>query len=103
LDQTGRVESTSPVSSATVRLTVGPAGVTDPSPADAVISLPVVDAGQTDTSSVEAIWRTFCHRSYFFPSRAEAGEWADGQDSVEIASLDEGCVLAREVAEAFTA
>jgi hypothetical protein len=64
-EQTGRVESTSPVSSATVRLSVGPAGVADRSPPDAVVSLPVVDASDTDTSSVEAIWRTFCHRSYF--------------------------------------
>jgi alkylmercury lyase len=100
LDQTAQVESTSPESGAVTRLVVRPDGIADVTPAEAVITLPVVD-DSADTSTVEAIWATFCHRSYFFPSRAEAERWANGNDGIEVASLDDGLTLARRLAAAF--
>jgi alkylmercury lyase len=97
LNRPGRVQSRSPASGGTTALELTPDGVTSASPPDAVISLPVVERHAVDTSSVPAIWSTFCHRSYFFPSRDEGERWAREKEKIAIASLDEGVEIARDV------
>ena len=98
LNRAGHVESRSPASGETTTMEVTPEGVTGVSPPGAVISLPEVEANEVDTSSVEAIWGTFCHRSYFFPSPEEGERWARDRKKIGIASLDEGVQYARELA-----
>ena len=70
LGQTASVESESPLSKETVRVTVGPEGVQSSRPADAVVT--IVVPKETDMSSVASIWMTFCHHIFFFASRGEA-------------------------------
>lgn len=101
LEKTVNVESTAPETGAVTRLAVGPDGVSRVDPPEALITLPVIDPEHADTSTVAAIWATFCHRSYLFPSHDEARRWASGNDRVEVASLDEGFALARRLALAF--
>jgi hypothetical protein len=77
---------------------VTPDGVTRISPPGAAISVPVVEPYEVDISSVEAIWGTFCHRSFFFPSRDEAERWVGDNDKIAVASLDEGSESALDLA-----
>jgi alkylmercury lyase len=98
LDRPGQVESRSPASAETTALELTPDGVTSANPSDAVISIPVVEPHEVDTSSVEAIWGTFCHRSFFFLSREDGERWARDKDKIVIASLDEGFDIARDFA-----
>jgi alkylmercury lyase len=60
LGQTATVESPSPVSRESVRLTIAPEGVQAVSPTGAVVSIALVDPDQVAFGSVEAIWMTFC-------------------------------------------
>lgn len=98
LDRAGHVESRSPLSGETITVEVTPDGVASARPADAVISVPVVEPHEVDTSSVQAIWGTFCHRSYFFPSRDEGERWAQDKEKIGIGSLDEGLDIADDFA-----
>lgn len=95
LDASVVVESESPVSGATVRLTVTPEGVEGATPEGAVVSIATLDPEVHDVSSVEAIWSNFCHQVYFFPSREEAVEWAEGKSNIAILTLEEGYDLGR--------
>lgn len=95
LGQTAVVESRSPLSKETIRLTVSPRGVEDFSPPGAVLSLVVVDPDKVDVSSVPAIWSTFCHHIFFFASREEAERWAAGRDDIEILTVAEGDAVVR--------
>ncbi len=95
LGQTAPVESESPLSKETVRLTVSPEGVQTSQPADAVVT--IVVPKKTDMSSVASIWMTFCHHIFFFASRSEAEQWASGRDDIEILSLEEGYELAQQL------
>lgn len=88
LDAVARVESTSPVSGKVVRLTVSNDGVSDLTPDEAVVSLPVLRADEVDTSSTEGIWRAFCHRIYFFADEGEAERWCEGKGEMEVVSVD---------------
>jgi alkylmercury lyase len=103
LNSTARVESRSPATDETVTLEVTPEGVKSGTPPGAVISAPVVELHEMDTSSVEAIWGTFCHRSFFFPSRDEAELWVGDKDKIAVASLDEGSESALDLAERILA
>ena len=96
LDGTGHVESRSPVTGETTTLDVTPEGIASANPASTVISVPVVEPHEVDTSSVQAIWGTFCHRSFFFPSRDEGERWARDKEKIVIASLDEAFDIARD-------
>lgn len=98
LDRTGHIESRSPVSGKTTTVEVTPEGVTSASPSDAVISVPLVEPHEVDTRSVQAIWGTFCHRSFFFPSRDEGERWAQDRAKIGIGSLDEGFDVAHDFA-----
>jgi alkylmercury lyase len=98
LDQAATIASASPVSGELTRLRVSPTQVEEVSPAEAVVSLPVVDPDGADLSSVNAIWNTFCHHSFFFPSRAEAEQWAAGREDIEIVPVEEGFAIGRLLA-----
>ena len=103
LGQTATVESTSPVSQAPVRLTVGPDGVQRVSPAGAVVSIALVDPDQTAFGSVEAIWMAFCRHVHFFASRDEAERWAAGRGDIAILTPEEGHRIGRELTDRFVA
>lgn len=98
LNSTARVESRSPATGEIVRLEVAPEGIKSVTPPGAVISGPLVEPHEMDTSSVEAIWGTFCHRSFFFPSSDEAERWVGDNDKIAVASLDEGSESALDLA-----
>lgn len=103
LQQTATVESASPLSGQTVRLTVSPEGVEAVSPAGAVVSMVVVDPEAVDVGSVEAIWGTFCHQIFFFASRAEAERWAASRPNIEILSVDEAHEVGRHLSSRLLA
>lgn len=115
LNQTVRVESTAPVTHDVVRLTVTPSGVTDVEPADAVMSWAGLvidpDAGKivglnTDPAgvkSVREIWTSFCHRIFFFPTRAQAVRWAEGKDDIAVVAFHESADFAGQIAEGLLA
>ena len=98
LDQVATIESASPVSGEPTRVRVSPTHVEEVSPPGAVVSLPVVDPAAADVSSVDAIWNTFCHHSFFFPSRGEAEQWAAAREDIEIVSVEEGFAIGRQLA-----
>ena len=89
------VESESPVSGTTVRLTVTPEGVTSANPEGAVVTIATFDPEVQELSSVEAIWGNFCHQVYFFATKGEAQEWAKEKSNIAILSVDEGYELGR--------
>ena len=97
LDQTATVESYSPLSKEKVRLTVGPEGVEEVSPAGAVLSIVTLDPSVVDTSSGEAIYGNFCEQIHFFASRDEAEGWAAGRENIDIISVEEGYELGKLV------
>jgi len=103
LDQTAAIESRSPVSGETIRLKVSPERVEEISPAEAVVSMVIVDPDKGDTSSAQAIWGTFCHHIFFFASRAEAEQWAAGRDDIEILTVEEGFELGKRVSRRLLA
>ncbi len=90
------VESESPVSGTTVRLAVTPERVESSIPEGAVISIATIDPEVHDVSSVEAIWSNFCHQVFFFSSRAEAEQWADGKTNIAILSVQDAYELGKQ-------
>ncbi len=103
LDRTASVESKSPVSGEKVRLTVSPQGVEEVDPPGAVISVVIADPDNPNMGSVEAIWGTFCHHTFFFASREEAERWAAGREDIEILSVEEAHELVRPVSSRYLA
>jgi alkylmercury lyase len=101
LEQAATIESPSPVSRETVRLTVGPGGVQAVSPAEAVISIAIVDPDGAALATVEAIWRTFCRQIHFFAAREEAERWAAGRGDIAILTPDEGYRIGRLLVSRF--
>ncbi|HKW95601.1 MAG TPA: organomercurial lyase [Methylomirabilota bacterium] len=101
LGQTATIESTSPLSRAPVRLTVGPEGIQSVSPPEAVISIAIVDPDDTAADSVQAIWTTFCQHIHFFASRKEAERWAAGRADIAILTPDEGYQVGRQLTTRF--
>lgn len=89
------VESDSPVSGTTVRLTVTPNEIRISSPEGAVVSIATIDPKIHDVSSVEAIWSNFCHQVFFFPSMDEASEWAAGKSNIQLVSVADGFEVGR--------
>jgi alkylmercury lyase len=101
LDRTATVESKSPVTGERVSLTVSPQGVEEVDPADAVVSMVIIDPEDANMGSVEAIWGIFCHHIFFFASREEAERWAAGRDDIELLSVDEAYQLGRQLSSRF--
>lgn len=93
LNDTAKVESESPVSKRTIRVTVSPDGVMETSPREAVVSVVVLENGPV--GSVEEAWAKFCHQVYFFASRQEAEEWSAERDDIAILTVDEAFELGR--------
>jgi alkylmercury lyase len=98
LQQTATIASASPLSGEQTRVRVSPTRIEEVSPAGAVVSIPIVDPTEADMSSVDAIWNTFCHHSFFFPSRAEAQQWVAWREDIEILPVEEGFAIARQMA-----
>ncbi len=90
------VESESPVSGETVRLVVSPEKVESSTPPGAVVSIATIDPAIQDVSSVEAIWSNFCHQVFFFPSRDEAEQWAEGKTNIAILSVHDAYELGKQ-------
>jgi alkylmercury lyase len=101
LGQTATIESTSPPSREPVRLTVGPDGVRSVNPPEAVVSIAIVDPGDTTLGSVEAIWTAFCRHIHFFATREEAARWAAGRGDIAILTPDEGYQIGRQLTRRF--
>ncbi len=101
LGQTATVESMSPLSGESVRLTVGPEGVQRVSPPEAVVSIAIVDPDDTTVGSVEAIWMTFCRHIHFFASGEEATRWAAARADIAILTPDEGYQVGRQLVSRF--
>ena len=98
LQQTATIVSASPLTGEQTQVRVSPTRVEQVSPAGAVVSLPILDPTDADFGSVDAIWNTFCHHSFFFPTRAEARQWAAGREDVDVVSVEEGFAIGRQIA-----
>lgn len=70
LDQAAQVESTSPSSGQTIRVTVGPSGVTAVEPTAAVVSL----VNPEDMTSIRS---AFCNQVHYFTSAEDAQPWLE--------------------------
>ena len=103
LDRPAVVESQSPETGAKVSLTISPQRLEHVEPAGAVVSMVIVDPDDADMSSVQAIWGTFCHHIYFFPSRDEAAQWSAGRDDIDILSVEEAFELVQRISSRFLA
>jgi alkylmercury lyase len=97
LQQMATIASPSPMTHAMVRLRVRPERVEQVDPADAVISIVLVDPSRERLASVEAIWSAFCQHVHFFTTREEAKRWAVGREDIAILTVDEGFALGRRV------
>lgn len=102
LDREIDVASDAPGGRGTTRLTVSPTGVSHVEPAVAVITWPTRERDQVDISTTAAIWGTFCHHSFLFPTRADAERWATGRGDIEILTLDDGFAIAQALAGAWS-
>ena len=96
LKQTVTIESDSPETKETVRVTVGREGIEQSDPADAVVTVVALDPKKHDVSSIEAVWGVFCHQVYFFASREEAERWAAGREDIEILTVEEVYELGKQ-------
>ena len=96
------IESAAPGSGEVVRLHASPSGVTDVTPADAVVTERVPSSDQVDLTTTAGIWGTFCHHNHFFPNRAQAEQWAAGRDDLAILSIEDGFAVARDIGGALT-
>jgi len=96
LNQTAFVESQSPASKDTIRMTVSPHGVDEVNPAGSVLSMVIVDPDRIDLGSVRSTWTTFCHHIHFFVSRHRAEQWAADRRDIEILSVAEGFDLGKK-------
>jgi len=91
LDRPARIESVSPASGDTIRVTVDPtAGVTSAEPATAVMSL--VDAG--DMPSIRS---SFCNQVHYFTSPKDATGWLTDHPGGQVIPLAEAFVLGSTV------
>ena len=89
------VESESPLTGTTVRVSLNKDAVESSLPETSVVTIVNIDPDVHDVSSMEAIWGNFCHQVFFFPSRDEAEEWASGKNNIEVLTVDEAYELGR--------
>ena len=97
LQQTATVETQSPVSKEKIRITVGPEGIKDFSPAGAVMSTVILDPENTDLDTPAGIQMNFCRNIHFFASGEEVEQWAAGRSDIETLSLDEAFELGNQM------
>ena len=74
---------------------MGPDGLEEVDPADAVVSIVTLDPSKVDASSMEAIYGNFCEQIHFFVSREEAERWAAERENIDILSVEEGYELGK--------
>lgn len=95
LDRAARVESTSPTSGRTVRVSIDPrAGVTAVEPATAVVSLVVPESGRS-------IRPGFCDQVHYFASAEDAAAWSADHPEAELLPVAEAHRLAAAIAVGF--
>ena len=81
LDRPARVESISPASGDTIRVTVDPtAGVTSVEPATAVVSL-------VSPEAMHSIRSSFCNQVHYFASREDAAGWLTEHPMAQILTV----------------
>lgn len=97
------VTSTGPGETTPVCLLSRPDGPVEIAPQTAVITWSMRSKNEFDLGSVEAIWRTACHHSYFFTAPEHAARWAAGRDDVAIVPIEDGFTVARAFAEELLA
>jgi alkylmercury lyase len=90
LGTTAQVASSCPVTGETIRLTVGPEGVTAVSPPTAVLSF-LRPEGRFD----EHVIQSFCHFLLFFASETAVRTWTATHPGTFVLSIDEGLTLGR--------
>ncbi len=91
LGKEASITSTDPQTGETVRLTVGPAGVTERSHEEAVLSFLVPDGPFSEKDVVSE----FCHFIHFFSSRESGEQWVADHPGTILLSLEEGYELGR--------
>ena len=91
LGQTAQVHSSSPLTGATVALTVAPARVERVDPSSAVVSFVAADCCGGD------VVERFCRFVQFFPSEEEASRWSAEHESAFLLSVQEAHGLGRLV------
>lgn len=84
------VSSTCPVTGEPITLTVGPSGITDLSPPQAVMSM-VEPAGPDDVVT------EFCHKVLFFADRAAGERWCAGHPGATLIGVEDGFELGQRI------
>lgn len=84
------IESTSPTSGGTVRVTATPTGVTAVEPASAVVSL----VNPEDLSSIRS---SFCNQVHYFTSAEDAQPWLTAHPGGEVRPVTDAYRLAKEL------
>ena len=87
IDRTATIESTSPTSGGTVRVSATPAGVTAVEPATAVVSL----VNPEDLSSIRS---SFCNQVHYFTSAEDAQPWLETHPGGEVLPVADAYRLA---------
>lgn len=91
LEASARVESVSPQSGDTIKVTVTPAGVQSVSPPTAVVSLVNPD----DMTSIRS---AFCNQVHYFTSPEDAQTWLENHPGGEVMPVTEAYALGTEMA-----
>lgn len=95
LARAARVESLSPVSGDTIRVTIDPdAGVTSIEPATAVVSL-------VNPEQITSIRSSFCNQVHFFASAEDAGGWLAEHPGAEVVPVAEAYRIGADLAARF--
>jgi len=89
LGRTAVIESASPLTGDLVRLTVSPDAIVSSDPPGAALSVPAEDTSKLETAELAAIWGTFCHHIFLFPSEDEGQRWATDRDNIAIYPLQD--------------
>lgn len=90
LERSATIESTSPTSGSTIRVTANPTGVTTVDPATAVVSL----VNPEDLSSIRS---SFCNQVHYFASPEDARPWLDEHPDGEVLPVRDAYRLAVEM------
>ncbi len=95
IEQTGRVESTCPITGETVRLKVTPDGVESLEPGGAVVAIAI----QQNPEACHSIRDAFCDHVYFLSSREAASEWSAGRQKTIVLSVEDAHKVGRIMVE----
>ena len=96
LGKPARVASPDPENGEVVRLLVSPDRIESAEPEDAVVSFPLPDAHDFDTSAANVMAK-FCHFVFFFTSRSSGERWTAKHPGTFLYSLDEAFALAKRL------